>query len=78
MSKCSVENCEYYSGAKTGKCSVHTNIKEYCEVSLILNNYLESKKNLIVNKTQENGIINMLKHIEKIIILSFLLCSLII
>ena len=65
MSKCNVENCEFYSSIKTGKCSVHANIKEYCEVSLILNNYLESKKNLIINKTQENGIINMLKHIEK-------------
>ena len=65
MSKCIVENCEYYSGEKTDKCSVHSCQNEYFKVSLLLNNYLESKKDLIISKTQEDGIINMFKHIEK-------------
>ena len=70
MSKCIVENCEYYSSEKSDKCSLHlklegSNKERYCEVSLILNNYLASKKDLIISKTQEDGIINMFKHIEK-------------
>ena len=59
-----VIDIEYYSSKKTNKCSVHSCQDEYCKVSLLLNNHLESNKDLIISKTQEDGIINMFKHIE--------------
>lgn len=66
MSKCIIADCEYYSSSESDKCSLHSkSLEGYCKASEILNNYLESKKDLIISKTQEDGIINMFKHIEK-------------
>ena len=64
--KCIIKNCEYYSSDTSNKCSIHSNLGiETCKACELFTEYLESEKNNIINKTQENCIINMLKHIDK-------------